>query len=128
MYHIRPEAVGLINQLLQYNSVQTVVNSRSLTYESEDPEEWKPLTPADFLGRYNPLLLEILIPIIEGGLPPRAPVFVRAARASMNYSRHLALRWQKEYLTQLRSANVDDKPTEENDVALLRDPSRARVH
>ena len=107
----------------------TVINSWPLTYQTEDPEELKPIAPADFLGRYTPSPATMKIPLAPDN--PSA-VLAKAARASANFSRHLALRWQNEYLRLPRSANVDDAgedlPIRDGDVALIPDPSRARVH
>lgn len=110
----------------------TVINSRPLTYLSDDPDDWKPISPSDFLGGHNLLPLTMQSPVAVGDRPEHATVLAKAARASATFARHLATRWQNEYLRHLRSANVgdagEDRPIQAGDVALLRDPSRSRLH
>ena len=111
--------------------IAAVVNSRPLTHQSDDPDELKPITPADFLGSSGVIPLSMQVPSERETHPLSAPELLRAARASANYSRHLASRWQREYLQQLRSANIEDsgkdKPLKIGDVALLRDAPKPRL-
>lgn len=119
--------------------VAAVINDRPLSYVYDDADIPHPISPAMFLrgGPPNSPLCS-LTPLDKfgpDGLPP-APVseeerLRRALRERTNYFRALSVRWYREYLLLLRSANIyksgKSQTNAKGDVCILKEDNLPRV-
>ena len=112
------------------SEVATTINNRPITYSSNTPDDWTPLTPAHFL-RGAPLRP----PLRDADVLPLDRLDRESIRRKLTdrttYYKSLVSRWRNEYLTQLRSANKTAKGGEPvikiNDVCLLQDNQKPKA-
>ena len=116
------------------SELAAVVNDRPLTSASTDVDEPCALTPAQFLrGGPQPAPLAAtgaLDRLGPDGAPP-GDELREVFKHRTAYFRHLAARWKREYLLQLRTANQTQghptRPIAVGDVCILRDDSKPRA-
>ena len=111
-----------------------VVNDRPITAAPTDINEPCALTPAQFLRggpQPSPLAATLLTDRLgPDGAPPEDELRERF-RQRTTYFKHLAARWKRDYILQLRSANQTRgrlaRPIAVGDVCLLRDDAKPRI-
>ena len=110
------------------SEVAAAVNSRPISYVSDNPDEWTPITPANFLrgGALQKPLCEV-VPLDE----PNRSSLTRKIAERTTYYRSLVNRWKADYITQLRSANKtagNGEPViKKDDVCLFQDDQKPRA-
>ncbi|XP_003740487.1 uncharacterized protein LOC100905127 [Galendromus occidentalis] len=114
------------------------INNRPLSYASNDLDEARALTPAQFLQGgppASPLCASVPLDALgpNGSIPDAPPGEEKLRQALLertNYFKSLSSRWQKEYLLLLRSANLDRKgkprPLKDDSICLLKEDSVSR--
>ena len=102
---------------------EAIINSRPLTYISEDPQDFRPLSPAMFLQEIN-----------EIGVPDLDMLYNEKLNKKLKYRQKLLhdlrVRFRAEYLSRLLLKGAGKKETraiEVGDIVLIGDDNRKRI-
>lgn len=118
------------------SEISEIINQRPLSYATSDLDEPVPVTPSQLLRGTSPgqpLCNVVPLDHLGDGESQAAPTAARlraAVKSKDQILRQLSLRWQEEYLLQLRSANLDNRgqhrPIQVGDVCILKEAGIVR--